>query len=195
MPAGLKVPDASPSPRQRRGRGRAALAWGAALAAVVAGALWLRSEQDTHGAMQALAMNSRAGMSAVPAAAPLAGAPQADTRPPLVLLPPEPASEPEPAPIPRVAKKAEPAPTVVKLSSRPLRAAQPARKTLTAKKVAAKPHAKPQAAARSPAALLIRQEGIMLAKAPLRERKASRAQAPRKRCQPGELARACLERN
>lgn len=91
MPAWLKEPEADTSLLARYGR--AALAWGGALvaiAAVAAGAMWLRGEQKAHSELDAIAMSSRAADAAIAAAPAPAVVPERRkvTVPPLVTLAP-----------------------------------------------------------------------------------------------------------
>lgn len=91
IPAWLKEPEADPSLLARYGR--PALAWGAALvaiAAVAAGAMWLRGEQKAHSELDAIAMSSRAADAAIAAAPAPAVVPERRnvTVPPLVTLAP-----------------------------------------------------------------------------------------------------------
>ena len=136
MPAWLKEPEPQPSVLGRR-----VLAWGAALiavAALAAGGLWLRDEQNSRIELDAIAKSSRAADAAIatagqqapamikpkpgasaPAALPSNGAPvdatalierKPSTLPPLVTLPPEQAGAAANAPVPAPVSATIPAP-------------------------------------------------------------------------------------
>ncbi len=173
---------------------------GSAVALVVAGGMWLNSEQKSHKAMEVLAQSSRAADQPKPVTAPAAPAahepapaPVVNDVPPLVTLPPE-----EVKPVVRAPVKQ---PLAVKKVVAGKKAAV-AKKVVVAKK--ASPAKKPVLAklARStPKKAVARVAAKPVARVPLRKaaarpvaRKVGAAapkRPPAKKCLPGELARNC----